>query len=58
MSAGTEFRETHKSRAFRELIDKMKGRWRDLPPGSFSEVGTNVNTIVLVVCKDGRHRYF
>lgn len=54
MSAGTEFRETKKSRAFRDLMKKMNARWRDLPQGSFAEVGTNVNTILLRVYKDGR----
>jgi len=49
MSAGTEFRETKKSTAFRELMGKMNASWRDLPPGSFSSVGTNVNTIILRV---------
>lgn len=47
MSAGTEFRETKKSVAFRALVESMKGTWYDLPPGSFASVGTNCNTIVL-----------
>jgi predicted RNA methylase len=54
MSASTEFRETRKSIAFRELIEKMHGRWRDLPAGSFASVGTNVNTVVLRVWNDSR----
>lgn len=54
MSAGTEFRETRKSQAFRALMEKMGARWDDLPPGSFASVGTNVNTIILRVRKDGR----
>ncbi|MER9768930.1 DUF4942 domain-containing protein [Mesorhizobium sp. M0189] len=54
MSAGTEFRETKKSVAFRALIEKMNGRFEDLPAGSFSESGTNVNTIILRVRKDGK----
>lgn len=54
MSAGTEFRETKKAVAFRRLvIDQLKGGFRDLPPGSFAEVGTYVNTIILRVRKDG-----
>lgn len=57
MSAGTEFRETRKSKAFRELMQKMKARWADLPPGSFSSVGTNCNTLILTVYKDGRSFY-
>lgn len=54
MSAGTEFRDTRKSIAFRELMAKMNAQWRDLPARSFSEVGTNVNTLTLRVWKDGR----
>ncbi len=57
MSAGTEFRETRKSIAFRALMEKMGANWRDLPAGSFSSVGTNVNTIMLRVWKDGRKQY-
>lgn len=54
MSAGTEFRETKKSTAFRALMTRMNARWRDLPAGSFAEVGTYCNTIILRVFKDGR----
>lgn len=54
MSAGTEFRETRKSIAFRELMEKMNAVWEDLPPGSFAEVGTYVNTLIMRVWKDGR----
>ena len=58
MSAGTEFRETRKAAAFRELMGKMRARWRDLPEGSFASVGTNVNTVVLKVWNDGREHWF
>lgn len=54
MSAGTEFRQTRKSKAFRALIERMHGVWKDLPIGSFANQGTNVNTIMLRVWKDGR----
>ena len=54
VSAGTEWRETKKARAFRDRIASLNGRWHDLPPGSFSEVGTNVNTAIVSVWKDGR----
>lgn len=54
MSAGTEFRETRKSTAFRALMEQMNARWWDLPAGSFASVGTNVNTVMLRVWKDGR----
>lgn len=51
MSAGTEFRETRKAVAFRDLMQKMRAKWRDLPPGSFASVGTYVNTLTLTVRK-------
>lgn len=51
MSAGTEFRETKKAIAFRELMASMKAEWHDLPAGSFSEAGTYVNTLFVVVKK-------
>ena len=57
MSAGTEFRETRKAVAFRELMAKMGAAWDDLPAGSFAEAGTYVNTLILRVWKDGRHQY-
>jgi predicted RNA methylase len=57
MSAGTEFRETRKSTAFRAHIESMGGKFRDLPAGSFSESGTNVNTVMLRVWNDKRHTY-
>jgi len=49
MSAGTEFRETKKAVAFRALVERHSGSFRDLPPGSFRESGTNVNTIILTM---------
>lgn len=55
MSAGTDFRDTRKARAFRELMNSLNGRYIELPGGSFSEVGTYVNTIVIQVWKDGSH---
>lgn len=57
MSAGTEFRETKKSAAFRALMAKMGAAWDDLPAGSFAEVGTYVNTLLIRVWKDGRRQY-
>jgi hypothetical protein len=56
MSAGTEFRQTNKSIAFRKLMEDMGARWEDLPPNSFSEVGTNVNTGFISVRKNGRKK--
>jgi len=54
MSAGTEFRETRKAIAFRKLVEERGGDFRDLPAGSFSEVGTNVNTVILTIGKTRR----
>jgi len=51
MSAGTEFRQTKKSIAFRALMSKWNAEWHDLPMGSFASVGTNINTLILVIDK-------
>lgn len=51
MSAGTEFRETRKAAAFRNLVADHRGRFEDMPAGSFAEVGTYVNTVVLTITK-------
>lgn len=56
MSAGTEFRQTAKSIAFRKLMEDMGADWRDLPPNSFSSVGTHVNTGFIVVQKNRRKK--
>ena len=47
MSAGIEYRETRKSAAFRKLVADRKGWIIELPSGSFAEVGTNVNTVLV-----------
>ena len=47
MSAGTEFRSTRKAEAFRERMAALNAEWKDLPPGSFKESGTNVNTVIV-----------
>jgi hypothetical protein len=36
---------------------KLKARWGDLPAGSFAEVGTNVNTLIVKVYKNGQRHY-
>lgn len=56
MSAGTEFRQTSKSIAFRKMMEDMGATWKDLPPNSFSEVGTNVNTGFITVRKNGKRK--
>lgn len=58
MSAGTEFRETRKAIAFRELIEAKKGVWRDLPAGSFAASGTYVNTVILRFNNNGEKRWW
>lgn len=57
MSAGTEFRETRKSEAFRAYMEKLNAKWQDLPRGTFASVGTNCNTVILTVRKNGRGFY-
>ncbi len=32
------------------LMDAHRPRWRDLPVGSFSESGTNINTTIMTIC--------
>jgi hypothetical protein len=53
VSAGTEFRETKKAQAFRALVKSKNGRFEDLPAGSFSSVGTNVNTMMVRLWNNG-----
>jgi predicted RNA methylase len=47
--AGLAFRETRKSKTVRKRIEDMGGSIEALPPGSFKESGTNVNTVLVVV---------
>jgi predicted RNA methylase len=54
MSAHTEFAESRKAAAFRDYIARLNGKFSDNPAGSFSSVGTNVNTLTLRVWKNGR----
>jgi hypothetical protein len=55
MSAGTEFRRTKKSIAFRELMRSKSAWFGDLPAGSFASVGTYCNTIVVKINNAGSH---
>ncbi len=57
MSAGVEFRETRKATAFRKLLDERKGWIVDLPPGSFADVGTHVNTVLVGIGLSRRHHF-
>lgn len=49
MSASVEFRENHKAVAFRQRIERMRGRIIDLPDGAFRESGTMVNTVLVTL---------
>lgn len=49
MSAGVEFREDRKTADFRALVERYGGSFRDLPPGSFAESGTMVNTCIVSI---------
>lgn len=51
MAAGVEYREDRQTVAFRTLVERLGGRFRDLPAGSFAESGTNVNTVILTLTK-------
>jgi hypothetical protein len=51
MSASVEFRQNKKAEAFRSLVEKMSGKIRDLPAGSFEESGTMVNTCIVTLRK-------
>lgn len=53
MSAGTEYRATKKSEAFRKIVEAHDASYTSLPAGSFAAVGTNVNTIILTLTKRG-----
>ncbi len=54
MSASTEHRGTRKSSAFRRFMREKNAVFYDMPSGSFSALGTNVNTLILAVWNDGR----
>jgi predicted RNA methylase len=58
MAARTEFAEDKRTASFRALVEQNKpaSSWRrnyfeDLPEGSFSHAGTNVNTVTLALYK-------
>lgn len=49
MAAGVEYREDRQTVAFRTMVERLGGKFRDLPPGAFAESGTNVNTVILTM---------
>lgn len=48
MAAGVKFRTDRKTAAFRDMVYGFGGYIEDLPPDSFKESGTGVNTVVVV----------
>lgn len=56
MSARAEYGEDKRHKALHKIVDAAgsaygRDKWHDLPPGSFSHAGTNVNTVVLTLRK-------
>lgn len=51
MSQSAEFSSTKKAEAFRAEVEKHKGKWTDLPEGSFREAGTNVNAVLVTLTR-------
>ena len=53
MSAGVRYRDDKIGKTFRALVDQHEGQIFDNPDGSFSEVGTDVRTVMVVLPKLG-----
>ena len=52
MAGGTEFRENKKNTQFLEWAEQQPNyELLALPPGSFKESGTGVNTVILTIQK-------
>lgn len=49
MGAGVEFREDRKTAAFRAEVERRGGQFFDLPPASFAESGTYINTVLVCI---------
>lgn len=49
MSAGTRFRQDRKTRKFCALMAERGAERHDLPPNSFAEAGTGVDTCLAKV---------
>lgn len=49
MSAGVLFRSDRKTREFRQLVERLGGVFEELPPNTFEQSGTGVNTVLLVL---------
>ncbi len=53
MAAGVEFREDRKTVTFRDMVARHGGEFTDLPPGSFQDSGTMVNTCIVRIKAPG-----
>ena len=53
MSPSAFTNSTHKASDFREWFDRMGGERIDLPEGSFKESNTGVNTVLVVIDREG-----
>lgn len=51
MAAGVKFRQNRKAREFQALLYEVDGDVIDLPPGSFRESGTEVETVIVTLDK-------
>lgn len=51
MGAGVEFRQDKKAAGFRALVESLGGVIEALPAGSFEQVGTGVNTVLVTIDK-------
>ena len=51
MAAGVEFRQNTKTVEFRELVETNGGKIIRLPEGSFKEMGTGVNTVIVTMLR-------
>ncbi|MDE2344399.1 MAG: DUF4942 domain-containing protein [Betaproteobacteria bacterium] len=51
MSAGVNFRTDSQTTEIRNLITASGGKITPLPPGTFRDAGTNVNTVLVVLSK-------
>lgn len=49
MSAGVQFRTNKLTTQFRQFVDDHDGSIESLPEGSFTESGTNVNTVMVTI---------
>lgn len=51
MAPGIKFRTNKKTEKFREILDRHNATIEDLPPGTFEESGTGVQTVMLSLVK-------